>query len=82
MPFVDMGIGIDVREAFVANIGQRALYDFTAVGEFVNTASPAAGARSSFPSVWRTGSPDRPEPAWNSSSNGKREPQIVYLSPS
>ena len=67
MPFVDMGIGIDVREAFVANIGQRALYDFTAVGEFVNTASPAAGARSSFSSVWRTGSPDRPEPAWNSS---------------
>src|ERR1700742_2261350 len=38
-PFVEMGIGIDVGEAFVGNIGQRALYDFTAVGDVVNTAS-------------------------------------------
>ena len=38
-PFVEMGIGIDAGEAFVGNIGQRALYDFTAVGDVVNTAS-------------------------------------------
>ena len=38
-PFVEMGIGIDVGDAFVGNIGQRALYDFTAVGDVVNTAS-------------------------------------------
>jgi adenylate cyclase len=38
-PFVEMGVGIDVGEAFVGNIGQRALYDFTAVGDVVNTAS-------------------------------------------
>ena len=38
-PFVEMGIGIDIGEAFVGNIGQRALYDFTAVGDVVNTAS-------------------------------------------
>src|SRR6202023_4438171 len=38
-PFVEMGIGVDVGEAFVGNIGQRALYDFTAVGDVVNTAS-------------------------------------------
>jgi adenylate cyclase len=38
-PFVEMGIGLDVGEAFVGNIGQRALYDFTAVGDVVNTAS-------------------------------------------
>jgi adenylate cyclase len=38
-PFVEMGIGIDLGEAFVGNIGQRALYDFTAVGDVVNTAS-------------------------------------------
>jgi adenylate cyclase len=38
-PFVEMGIGLDVGEAFVGNIGQRALYDFTAVGGVVNTAS-------------------------------------------
>jgi adenylate cyclase len=38
-PFVEMGIGLDIGEAFVGNIGQRALYDFTAVGDVVNTAS-------------------------------------------
>ena len=38
-----MGVGIDVGEAFVGNIGQRALYDFTAVGDVVNTASRLQG---------------------------------------
>ncbi len=38
-PLVEMGIGLDVGDAFVGNIGQRALYDFTAVGDVVNTAS-------------------------------------------
>ncbi len=42
-PFVEMGIGIDVGEAFVGNIGQRALYDFTAVGDVVNTAARLQG---------------------------------------
>jgi adenylate cyclase len=43
-PFVEMGIGLDIGEAFVGNIGQRALYDFTAVGDVVNTASRLQGA--------------------------------------
>lgn len=42
-PFVEMGIGLDVGEAYVGNIGQRALYDFTAVGDVVNTASRLQG---------------------------------------
>ena len=42
-PFVDVGIGIDFGDAFVGNIGQRALYDFTAVGDIVNTASRLQG---------------------------------------
>jgi adenylate cyclase len=46
-PFVEMGIGIDVGEAFVGNIGQRALYDFTAVGDVVNTASRLQGQAAS-----------------------------------
>ena len=42
-PFAEMGVGIDVGEAFVGNIGERALYDFTAVGDVVNTASRFQG---------------------------------------
>jgi adenylate cyclase len=42
-PFVEMGIGLDVGEAFVGNIGQRALFDFTAIGDVVNTASRLQG---------------------------------------
>lgn len=42
-PFVEMGIGLDFGEAFVGNIGQRALFDFTAVGDVVNTASRLQG---------------------------------------
>jgi adenylate cyclase len=38
-----MGIGLDVGEAFVGNIGQCALFDFTAVGDVVNTASRLQG---------------------------------------
>jgi adenylate cyclase len=38
-PFVEVGIGLDVGEAFVGNIGERAVFDFTAVGDVVNTAS-------------------------------------------
>ena len=42
-PFVEVGIGIDYGEAFVGNIGQRDVYDFTAVGDVVNTASRLQG---------------------------------------
>jgi adenylate cyclase len=38
-PFVELGIGLDVGEAFVGNLGDRAVYDFTAVGDVVNTAA-------------------------------------------
>jgi adenylate cyclase len=38
-PFVDVGIGLDFGEAFVGNIGKSAVYDFTAVGDVVNTAA-------------------------------------------
>jgi adenylate cyclase len=46
-PFVEVGIGLDFGEAFIGNIGDRAVYDFTAIGDVVNTAarlqSEAAG---------------------------------------
>jgi adenylate cyclase len=37
-PFVGVGVGLDFGPAFVGNIGKRWLYDFTAVGDVVNTA--------------------------------------------
>ena len=36
-------LGLDYGEAFVGNIGRRALYDFTAVGDVVNVASRLQG---------------------------------------
>jgi adenylate cyclase len=42
-PFVKVGVGLDYGEAFVGNIGDRAVYDFTAIGDVVNTASRLQG---------------------------------------
>ena len=42
-PFVEVGIGLDYGEAYVGNIGDRAVHDFTAVGDVVNTASRLEG---------------------------------------
>ena len=42
-PFVELGIGLDFGQAFVGNIGERELYDFTAVGDVVNTAARLQG---------------------------------------
>jgi adenylate cyclase len=42
-PFVEVGIGLDFGDAFVGNIGDRAVYDFTAIGDVVNTAARLQG---------------------------------------
>jgi adenylate cyclase len=39
VPDFNIGIGLDFGEAFVGNIGDTAVHDFTAVGDVVNTAS-------------------------------------------
>ena len=81
-PFVEMGIGLDFGEAFVGNIGQRALFDFTAVGDVVNTASrlqqQAAGGEIVLSE--RVGR-ELPTPAGSRVTlalKGKAEPQIAY----
>lgn len=42
-PAFDVGVGIDFGEAFIGNIGDQAVHDFTAVGDVVNTASRLQG---------------------------------------
>lgn len=39
VPDFNIGIGLDFGEAFIGNIGDTAVHDFTAVGDVVNTAS-------------------------------------------
>ncbi len=38
-PDVEVGIGLDFGEAFIGNIGNASVHDFTAIGDVVNTAS-------------------------------------------
>ena len=38
-PVFEVGIGLDYGEAFIGNIGDAAVQDFTAIGDVVNTAS-------------------------------------------
>jgi adenylate cyclase len=81
-PFVEMGIGLDVGEAFVGNIGERALYDFTAVGDVVNTASrlqgQAAGGEIVLSDRVAAGLSDRPGAREVLALKGKAQPQVAY----
>jgi adenylate cyclase len=81
-PFVEMGIGLDFGEAFVGNIGQRALYDFTAVGDVVNTASrlqgSAAGGEIVLSARVADGLPERPGTRVELTLKGKSEPCTAY----
>jgi adenylate cyclase len=81
-PFVEMGIGLDFGEAYVGNIGQRALFDFTAVGDVVNTASrlqgQAAGGEIVLSERVAAGLPDGTGTRVELELKGKTEPQIAY----
>jgi adenylate cyclase len=81
-PFVEMGVGVDVGDAFVGNIGQRALYDFTAVGDVVNTASrlqgQAAGGEVVLSERVAEALPERVGARVELQLKGKREPETAY----
>jgi len=81
-PFVEMGVGMDVGEAFVGNIGERALYDFTAVGDVVNTASrlqgQAAGGEIVLSDRVAAGLPEPVGSRDELTLKGKSEPQVAY----
>jgi adenylate cyclase len=42
-PIAEVGVGLDYGEAFVGNVGQGAVNDFTAIGDVVNVASRLQG---------------------------------------
>ncbi|HET9185705.1 MAG TPA: adenylate/guanylate cyclase domain-containing protein [Solirubrobacterales bacterium] len=81
-PFAEMGIGIDVGDAFVGNIGDRALYDFTAVGDVVNTASrlqgQAAGGEILLSDRVAAGLPASVGSREELALKGKTDPQVAY----
>ena len=81
-PFAEVGVGIDVGEAFVGNIGDRALYDFTAVGDVVNTASrlqgQAAGGEIVLSDRIAAGLPEPVGSRDELTLKGKSEPQVAY----
>jgi len=81
-PFAELGIGIDMGDAFVGNIGNRALYDFTAVGDVVNTASrlqgQAAGGEILLSDRVAGGLPDPVGTREELTLKGKTEPQVAY----
>jgi len=81
-PFVEVGIGLDYGEAHVGNIGDRAVFDFTAVGDVVNTASRLQGeARGGEVLVSRRLADELDEPPGEPvevSVKGKKEPLAAY----
>ena len=81
-PFVELGVGIDVGEAFVGNIGDRAVYDFTAVGDVVNTAArleaQARGGEILLSRRVAAGLPGPVGEAVELSLKGKSEPERAY----
>ena len=81
-PFVEMGVGMDIGQAFVGNIGERALYDFTAVGDVVNTASrlqgQAAGGEVVLSDRVAAGLPQPVGDRVELDLKGKSEPQVAF----
>ena len=82
-PFAEVGVGLDFGDAFVGNIGQRALFDFTAVGDVVNTASrlqhQAAGGEIVISERVAAGLPELPGAPVELALKGKSSAQRAYV---
>jgi len=79
-PFVNVGVGLDYGEAFVGNIGDRAVYDFTAIGDVVNTAARLQGHAKSGEIVAssRVVTDGKTGKRVELKLKGKREPEVAY----
>jgi adenylate cyclase len=83
-PFVEVGIGLDFGEAFVGNVGERSLYDFTAIGDVVNVAArlqgEARGGEIVFSGRLAEHLAVAPGERVEISLKGKAEPVVAYRS--
>jgi adenylate cyclase len=81
-PEFELGVGIDFGEAFIGNIGNAAVHDFTAVGDVVNTASRLQGQAAGGEVVLSARLGDQLEEPIGVPERlvlkGKREPLDVY----
>lgn len=82
-PFIEVGVGMDLGEAFVGNIGDGSVRDFTAVGDVVNTAarlqSAAAGGEIVISERLAGGLGERPGARAEALMvKGKAEPVTAY----
>ncbi|HVT64432.1 MAG TPA: adenylate/guanylate cyclase domain-containing protein [Mycobacteriales bacterium] len=78
--FVNVGVGLDFGEAFVGNIGDSAVYDFTAVGDVVNTAARLQGQAKSgqIMASTRVVTDEATGKRVSLKLKGKREPEVAY----
>lgn len=84
-PFAEVGIGLDLGEAFVGNVGERSLFDFTAIGDVVNVASRLQGQARGGEVVLSARLADRlPHPPGKRvelTLKGKDSPVVAYRCP-
>ncbi len=78
--FVNVGVGLDFGEAFVGNIGKSAVYDFTAIGDVVNTAARLQGQAKSGEIVasTRVVTDGKTGKRVELKLKGKKEPEVAF----
>ena len=81
-PFAEVGIGLDLGEAFVGNVGERSLFDFTAIGDVVNVAARLQGEARGGEIVLSARLADRlerpPGERVELTLKGKEQPVVAY----
>jgi adenylate cyclase len=85
VPWLRLGVGLDIGDAYVGNVGSGEVKDFTALGDVVNTASRLQSSAEAGQIVMSERLVDRlSEPPGDARSatlelKGKQEPELVWL---